>query len=123
MKSMPFTIAVCVGSPKFVAQQNFQQRRVSEDWVHKVLILKSSNAGLDVWDVLRMSPERLSKVALRWTPAGKRRKPKTTWRKTVEIELIEMGLSMGRGTGSYEDSVEKRHCCRPMPHPTGGNKV
>ena len=45
--------------------------------------------------VLRMSPERIPMVALRWTPAGKgkRGRPKTTWRKTVETELSEMGLS------------------------------
>ena len=45
--------------------------------------------------VLRMSPERIPKVALRWTTAGKgkRGRPKTTWRKTVETELSEMGLS------------------------------
>ena len=45
--------------------------------------------------VLRMSSERIPKVALRWTPASKRKRgrPKTTWRKTVETELSEMGLS------------------------------
>ena len=39
-----------------------------------------------------MSTERIPKVALRWTPAGKRRRgtPKTTWRKTVETELSEV---------------------------------
>jgi len=44
-----------------------------------------------------MSPERIPKVAPRWTPAGKRKRgrPKTTWRKTVETELSEMGLSWG----------------------------
>lgn len=36
--------------------------------------------------VLRMLPERIPKVALRWTLAGKRKKgrPKATWRKAVE---------------------------------------
>ena len=46
-----------------------------------------------------MSSERIPKVALGWTPAGKRKRgrPKTTWRKTVETELSEMGLSWGEG--------------------------
>ena len=32
-------------------------------------------------DVLRMSPKRITRVALRWTPQGKRKqgKPKATW--------------------------------------------
>jgi len=47
------------------------------------------------WTGAGMSPERIPKVALRWTHAGKRKRgrPKTTWRKTVETELSEMGLS------------------------------
>ena len=42
-----------------------------------------------------MQPERIPNVALRWTPAGRRKRgrPKTTWRKTAEIELSEMGLT------------------------------
>ena len=52
-----------------------------------------------------MSPERITKVALSWTPAGKRKRgwPKTTWRKTDEHELKKMGLSWGEATAKDRD--------------------
>ena len=52
-----------------------------------------------------MSPERIPTVALRWTPAGKRKRerPKTTWRKIVEHELKEMGLSWGEAQATAKD--------------------
>ena len=45
--------------------------------------------------VLRMPNKRIPKAALRWTPAGKRKRgrPKTTWCGTVIPELEEMGFS------------------------------
>ena len=48
--------------------------------------------------VLRMSEDRIPKVAMRRTPSGrrKRRRPKPTWRRTVMKELKEMGLSWGK---------------------------
>ncbi len=47
--------------------------------------------------VLRMDQHSIPKVALRWTPPGKRRqgRPKITWRKTVTSELAEMHLTWG----------------------------
>ena len=48
-----------------------------------------------------MPPERIPKVGLRWSPAGKRKRgrPKTTWRKTVETELSERQLRKTRPGG------------------------
>ncbi|KAI0228948.1 putative uncharacterized transposon-derived protein F52C9.6 [Lamellibrachia satsuma] len=45
--------------------------------------------------VYRMSPGALPKTALRWTADGKRRhgRPKETWRRTVEKEMTECGLT------------------------------
>lgn len=39
--------------------------------------------------VLRMPPAALPRVALRWTPDGRRKRgrPKETWRRTVEREM------------------------------------
>ena len=39
--------------------------------------------------VLRMSPNRITRVALRWIPQGKRKqgRPKATWRRTAEKEI------------------------------------
>ena len=55
--------------------------------------------------VLRMPPSRIPKVALKWTPAGKRRpgRPRTTWRRTVGAELGEMGLSWGQAEMAARD--------------------
>ena len=53
------------------------------------------------WAILK------SKFALRWTPAGKRKRgtPKITWRKTVETELSEMGLSWGEAHAIAKDKT------------------
>ena len=55
--------------------------------------------------VLRMEQDRLPKVALRWTPPGKRRpgRPKNTWRRTVEAELKEMNLTWGQAQRAARD--------------------
>ena len=47
--------------------------------------------------VLRMSPDHIPRVALKWTPTGKRSKgrPKTTWRRSIIAELSNVGLTMG----------------------------
>ena len=47
--------------------------------------------------VLRMPQDSIPKVALRWTPPGKRKRgrPKMTWWQSVMAELKEMGLSWG----------------------------
>jgi len=42
---------------------------------------------------LRMNVNRTMKIALRWTPPGKRKqgRPKNTWRRTITSELKKMG--------------------------------
>ena len=46
---------------------------------------------------MRMDSRRIPKVALRWTPPGRRGRgrPKTTWRRSMEPELREMGMTWG----------------------------
>ena len=55
--------------------------------------------------VLRMPGDSIPKVALGWTPPGKRKRgrPKMTWRQTVMVELREMGLSWGEAQASAKD--------------------
>jgi hypothetical protein len=45
--------------------------------------------------VLRKPSEDMTKVALRWTSEGKRKRgrPKTTWRRTIENEIKERGYT------------------------------
>jgi len=47
---------------------------------------------------MRMALNTIPKVALHWTPPGKRKRgrPRTTWRRTITSELEEMGFSMGQ---------------------------
>jgi len=44
-----------------------------------------------------MNVNKTPKIALRWTPPGKRKqgRPKNTWRRTITSELKEMGISWG----------------------------
>ena len=52
--------------------------------------------------VSRMDRGAIPRVALRWTPEGKRRRgrPKETWRRTVEREMKENNLTW--------DSINKK---------------
>ena len=47
--------------------------------------------------VLRREATNISRVALRWTPEGKRKRgrPKSTWRRTAEAELQSLNLYWG----------------------------
>ncbi len=55
--------------------------------------------------VLRMDQNRIPKVALRWTPPGKRKqgRPKTTWRRTVTSELKMANLTWGEAQHAAQD--------------------
>ena len=55
--------------------------------------------------VFRMAQGRIPKVALGWTPVGKKKKgrPKTTWRLTVAAELKEMNLTWGEAQHEAQD--------------------
>ena len=46
--------------------------------------------------ILRMPEERLPKTSLEWTPTGGKRergRPVTTWRRTIQQDLQDMGIS------------------------------
>ena len=61
--------------------------------------------------VLRMSPDHIPRVALTWTPTGKRSKgrPKTTWRISIIAELSNMGLTMGEAEVIAQDRKKWRN--------------
>ena len=51
-----------------------------------------------------MHKDSIPKVALRWTPPGRRKPgPMTTWRKTAMAELHDMGLSWGEALAAAKD--------------------
>ena len=53
----------------------------------------------------------IPKVALRWTPPGRRKpgRPKITWRKSVMAELQDMGLSWGEAQAAAKDRTPWRN--------------
>jgi hypothetical protein len=59
--------------------------------------------------VLRKPSEDMTKVSLRWTPEGKRKRgrPKTTWRRTIENEIKESGYTWG----TKERGAQIVHSC------------
>jgi len=59
---------------------------------------------------LRMNANRTPKIALRWTPPGKRKQgyPKNTWSCTITSELKEMGISLGEAQRIASDRVQWR---------------
>ena len=62
--------------------------------------------------VLRMPPAALPRVALRWTPDGRRKRgrPKETWRRTVERELRDNNWTWGH----LERQAPDRHHWRSL---------
>lgn len=60
--------------------------------------------------VLRKPQGDMTKVALRWTPEGKRKRgrPKTTWRRTIETEMKERGYTWGTIEKKAENREEWR---------------
>ena len=58
-----------------------------------------------VGHVLRMETSQSAKKCLRWNPPGKRKRgrPKITWRRSVEAELKDMGLTWGEAESLAKD--------------------
>ena len=55
-----------------------------------------------------MDQARIPKVALRWTPPGKRKpgRPKTTWCRTVMAELSEVKLIWGEAQHAVQNRAK-----------------
>ena len=61
--------------------------------------------------ILRMPAERLPKASLKWTPIGGKRKrgrPVTTWRRTIQQDLQDMGISWEESTTIAVDRIKWR---------------
>ena len=60
--------------------------------------------------VLRKQTNNITRVYLRWTPEGKRKqsRPKTTWRRTVELEMKEMGQTWNELDKKAKDGEQWR---------------
>ena len=73
--------------------------------------------------VLRMPKDSIPKVALRWTPPGKRKRgwPKMTWWQTVMAEPKEKALSWGEAQASAKDRTLWQNIVVAL-RPTGDKK-
>jgi hypothetical protein len=60
--------------------------------------------------VLRKPANNITKVALRWTPEGKRKpgRPKNTWRRTVEKEMKDQKITRGELERNAQDREKWR---------------
>ena len=67
----------------------------------------------------------IPKVGSRWTPPGKRKRgrPKTTWRRTVKMELKDLGLTWGQAQALAKDKTRRRRDIVAAPYGTGGSRV
>ena len=61
--------------------------------------------------VLNMPVSNITRIALRWTPQGKRPRgrPKTTWRRTIESELKELGKTWEEAEAKAKDRTGWRN--------------
>ena len=84
-------------------------------------IIKSRRWKL-IGHVLRRDDAHDTKVALTWTPEGRRKRgrPKTTWRRTVERERDDFGwASWGEARNTANDRAEWRLLWRSLMRPPG----
>ena len=61
--------------------------------------------------ILRMAEERLPKTSLDWIPTGgkrERRRPVTTWRRTIQQVLRDMGISWEESKTIAADRIKWR---------------
>ena len=83
----------CIFWSNKISNEELYRKTKSRSVVHVLEIRRHRIRWLG--HILRMDPNRIPKVALRWTPPGKRKQGrlKTTWRRTVMAELKEIGLT------------------------------
>ena len=103
--------------PNVISNQDLHER--TKTWPVSQEIKKRRLRWLG--HALRMNSERIPKVALRWTPPGKRKRgrPKTTWRRSVEEELRSMGLSWGQAQVLAKDRAKWRQAVDEALYPPG----
>ena len=77
-----------------------------------------------VGHVMRMDSRRIPKVALRWTPPGRRGRgrPKTTWRRSMEAELREMGMTWGEAEKVAKQRDQWKDCTTVALYPNPGEE-
>ena len=79
--------------PNKISNKELLQRCRQEDM--KEILLKRRWKWIG--HTLRKEPDHIAKIALHWTPEGKRKRgrPRNTWRRTVESELKEWNETWG----------------------------
>ena len=92
--------------PNIISNKNLLQLTKSTSIIDEIKQRRFKWLG----HVLRMPASSTAKVALRWTPQGKRPRgrPKNTWRRTVGSELKKLGLTWGEAEAKAKDRAEWR---------------
>ena len=102
---------------------NIEARKTVE--IEKISTIVKKRRWQWIGHVLRMDNNRNAKIALDWTPEGKRRRgrPKETWRRTVEKDRKQLGFdSWAAAKGKVEDQTKYRGFVHgPILHEENGN--
>ncbi len=102
----------CIFWPNQISNMDLYERTGCQSVVKEIKYRRIRWLG----HVLRMDQDRIPKVALRWTPPGKRKpgRPKTTWRRTVVAELATMNLSWGQAQHAAKDRDRWRELTKAL---------
>ena len=103
-----------------ITNEELMKRAGMDDLSDIVTVRRRRFAG----HVMRLPKERPAKVAMRWTPAGGKRKrgrPKTTWRKTFQEDLQEMGIDWSSAQSAATDRSRWRALVARCSNRSGRN--
>ena len=77
--------------PNTISNEDLYARTSSSPITHQI----KRHRWRWIGHVLRLHTDAIARVALRWTPQGKRSvgRPGETWQRTVEVEMKQQGLS------------------------------
>ncbi|KAK3105137.1 hypothetical protein FSP39_017997 [Pinctada imbricata] len=94
--------------PNVVSNKTLREISGQED----IMVEISRRKWRWVGHVLRKDPNNITREAIYWTSDGKRKRgrPKTTWRRTAESELKQIGLSWRTIETRAKDRTEWRDC-------------
>lgn len=91
--------------PEKVSNEDIRRRANIEKISMQIRIRRWKYIG----HILRKSPDNHQRIALRWTPEGKRKRgrPKETWRRTVEREMKMLKLSSWEHAAGVANNRDK----------------
>ena len=82
-------------------------RRTGQEAMNEILLKRRWKW---IGHTLRKEPDHISRIALHWTPEGKRERgrPRNTWRRTVEAEIKDWNETWGTITRRAQNRDDLR---------------